>query len=82
MKMFTTNVPQEKRREMIQEIQNYFLEERDEVIGEIAAEAFWEFIRDRFGPVFYNLAIKDARDIVEQRMQTLEEDLYALEKQQ
>ncbi|MBS4208394.1 DUF2164 family protein [Bacillus sp. FJAT-50079] len=75
------NLSVEKKREMIREIQTFFLEERGEEIGEIAAEICFEFIKDRLGPVFYNMAIHDARDIVEQRMQTLEEDLYALEKQ-
>lgn len=71
----------EKKREMIRDIQNFFLEERGEEIGELAAEVCFEFIKDRLGPVFYNAAIRDAREITEQRMQTLEEDLYALEKQ-
>ncbi|MBS4195413.1 DUF2164 family protein [Lederbergia citri] len=74
------NLTAEKKREMIREIQQFFWEERGEEIGEIAAEAFFEFIKDRLGPVFYNAAIRDAREIAEQRMQTLEEDLYALEK--
>lgn len=70
----------EKKREMIRDIQSFFLEERGEEIGEIAAEIYFEFIKDRLGPVFYNAAVHDAREIVEQRMQTMEEDIFALEK--
>ncbi len=71
----------EQKRQMIEEIQTYFLEERGEEVGEIAAEICFDFIKDRLGPVFYNAAIRDAREVTEQRMQVLEEDLYALEKQ-
>ncbi|WP_432806314.1 DUF2164 family protein [Lederbergia citrisecunda] len=78
--MLMPRLTAEKKREMIREIQNFFWEERGEEIGEIAAETCFEFIKDRLGPVFYNAAIRDAREIAEQRMQTLEEDLYALEK--
>lgn len=79
--MLMPKLSAEKKREMIGEIQTFFLEERGEEIGELAAEICFEFIKDRLGPVFYNAAIRDAREIAEQRMQTLEEDLYALEKQ-
>lgn len=66
---------------MILEVQTFFQEERGEEIGELAAEIYFEFIKDRLGPVFYNYALHEARSIAEQRMQVLEEDLYALEKQ-
>lgn len=79
--MLMPKLSAEKKREMIREIQAFFLEERDEELGELAAEICFEFIKDRLGPVFYNTAIQEAREIVEQRMQTLEEDLYALQKQ-
>ncbi|RST58525.1 DUF2164 domain-containing protein [Siminovitchia terrae] len=70
----------EKKRQMIQEIQEFFLKERGEEIGEFAAEICFEFIKERLGPIFYNEGIRDAREVAEQRMQMLEEDLYALEK--
>lgn len=65
---------------MISEIQRFFYEERNEEIGLIAAENAFEFIKNHLGPHFYNEAIKDARLIVEQKMNSLEEDLYSLEK--
>ncbi|MFD1707599.1 DUF2164 domain-containing protein [Siminovitchia sediminis] len=78
--MLMPQLPKEKKREMIRDIQAFFLDERDEEIGEIGAEICLEFIQERLGPVFYNQGIRDARDVAEQRMQMLEEDLYALEK--
>lgn len=70
----------EKKRKMIKEIQEFFLKERGEEIGELAAEICYEFIKNRLGPVFYNEGICDAREMAYERMQMLEEDLYSLEK--
>lgn len=70
----------EKKRNMIKEIQEFFLKERGEEIGELAAEICYEFIKDRLGPVFYNEGIRDAREMARERMQMLEEELYSLEK--
>ncbi|VEF46996.1 Uncharacterized conserved protein [Bacillus freudenreichii] len=78
--MLMSKLSLEKKRQMIQEIQDFFLKERGEEVGEFAAEICFEFIKDRLGPVFYNEGIRDAREVAEQRMQLLEEDLYALEK--
>ncbi|HEY4554375.1 MAG TPA: DUF2164 family protein, partial [Bacillaceae bacterium] len=60
--MLMPRLSAEKKRQMIRDIQEFFLEERGEEIGEIAAEACFEFIKDRLGPVFYNEAIRDARE--------------------
>jgi uncharacterized protein (DUF2164 family) len=65
---------------MISEIQRFFYEERNESIGLIAAENAFDFFKNELGPYFYNAAVKDARQLVEQKMITLEEDLFSLEK--
>lgn len=65
---------------MIGDIQRFFYEERGEEIGELAAENVLEFFKSAMGPYFYNEAIKDARLLIEQKMNSIEEDLYALEK--
>ena len=71
----------EEKMMMIEDIQRYFYRENGDEIGELAAENLLEFIKDSLGPHFYNQAVKDAKSLVEQRMQTMEEDLYALERQ-
>ncbi|WP_339161859.1 DUF2164 domain-containing protein [Siminovitchia sp. FSL W7-1587] len=78
--MFMPRLSLEKKRKMIKEIQAFFLKERGEEIGELAAEICFEFIKDRLGPVFYNEGIRDAREVANERMQMLEEDLYSLER--
>lgn len=78
--MLMNKLSLEKKRQLIHDIQEFFLKERGEEIGEFAAEICFEFIKDRLGPVFYNEGVRDAREAAEQRMQMLEEDLYSLEK--
>lgn len=65
---------------MISEIQRFYYEERNEEIGVIAAENAFEFFKDTLGPHFYNEAIKDARQLIEQRMNLMEEEMFTLEK--
>jgi uncharacterized protein (DUF2164 family) len=65
---------------MISEIQQFFLEERNEEIGLIAAENAFEFFKNQLGPHFYNEAIKDARKLFEEKIISIEEDLFSLEK--
>jgi uncharacterized protein (DUF2164 family) len=65
---------------MISEIQHFFYEERGEEIGNLAAENILEFVKSQLGPYFYNEAIKDARHLMEEKLASVEDDLYALEK--
>lgn len=61
-------------------IQRYFAEEREEEIGELAANNILEFITKNLGSYYYNQGVRDSRNIAVQRSQLLEEDLFALEK--
>lgn len=70
----------QQKDHMISEIQLFFAEERNEEIGLIAAENVFEFFKNSIGPHFYNEAIKDARQFIEQKMNLIDEDLYSLEK--
>ena len=65
---------------MIAKIQQFFYEERGEEIGNLAAENMLEFFKSHLGPYFYNEAIKDARTLMEQKMASIEDDLFTLEK--
>jgi uncharacterized protein (DUF2164 family) len=70
----------QQKESMIAEIQRFFSEERDEKIGILAADSVFEFFKEELGPYFYNEALKDARKLIEQKMTSIEEDLYSLEK--
>lgn len=66
----------EQKVQIISQIQKYFLEERDEEIGNLSAALFMDFMIKQVGPAIYNQAIKDAHALVSKKI----EDLYGLEK--
>jgi len=70
----------QQKDKMISEIQRYFYEERNEEIGLIAAENAFDFFKNHLGPYFYNEAIKDSRLVMEQKMSSMEEEMFSLEK--
>ena len=65
---------------IISKLQSYFYEERQEELGLIGAENLYAFFIKNIAPHVYNLALKDARHMVEQQWSSLEEELYVLEK--
>lgn len=73
-------LPKEQRDQMIRLIQQFFEEERGEEIGDLAADNVFNFFMTQIGPYVYNQALSDCRTLVNQRMVSLEEDIYALEQ--
>lgn len=77
--MKVIKLPKEQRDAMIEDIRHFFEMERDEIIGHLAADHLLEFFLQEIGPAVYNQALSDCRILAGQRMQSLEEDIYALE---
>ncbi|OMF37059.1 hypothetical protein BK133_07570 [Paenibacillus sp. FSL H8-0548] len=78
--MLILKLPKEQKEELTTKVQQFFEEERSETIGSIAAEQLLDFMLKEIGPHVYNHAIHDARKVVLERMQSLEDELYSLEK--
>jgi uncharacterized protein (DUF2164 family) len=74
LKNFT--VDEDAKRRMIGEIQAYFLDERGEELGDLAALLMLEFFADKLAPQFYNYGIQDAHEFMSQRL----EDIFELNK--
>jgi len=70
----------EARKTLVSEIQAYFAKERSETLGELAAGEVLDFMIQQLGPVLYNQAIRDARVVVMQQMERVEEEVFALEQ--
>jgi len=66
----------ELKEQIVSQIQQYFLEERDEEIGHLSAALLMDFMIKQVGPAIYNQGIKDAHALVSKKI----EDLYGLEK--
>ena len=66
----------EKKEKMINDIKNYFLEERDEKLGDLAAMMILDFIIDQIAPEFYNQGVFDSHLYMLERS----EDLLSIQK--
>jgi uncharacterized protein (DUF2164 family) len=61
-------------------IQIYFSEELDQEIGQFDAQFLLDFISEEIGPYFYNRGLYDAQSILENRMDSISEAIYDIEK--
>ncbi|WP_316569000.1 DUF2164 domain-containing protein [Neobacillus sp. YIM B06451] len=77
--MFITLSKQQKEQ-LIADIQEYFLKERGEELGNLEAENLLDFFKNGLGPYFFNEGIKQSRKVAEEKMAQLEEELYSLER--
>ncbi len=58
-----------------------FLEDRFELeVGSFEAEEALDFFAREFGPLFYNKAILDVQSYLKERFESIESDVWALEK--
>ncbi|KAF5039094.1 hypothetical protein SDC9_101986 [bioreactor metagenome] len=69
-------LPKEKREEMILKIKNYFLNERDEELGDLASIMIFEFITEELAAEFYNQGVYDSYKYMNDRC----EDLLSIQK--
>ena len=69
-------LPKEKKAEMVSLIKKYFLSERGEEIGNLAAVLMLDFITEELAPEFYNQGVMDSYRC----MQDMVEDLLAIQK--
>lgn len=78
--MITIKLPREEKLQLVHRLQHYFETERGESIGELGAEQLVDFMIGAIGPYVYNAAISDARNVFQEKMNQLDDELYALEK--
>jgi len=76
MKNNKIKLSKEKREEMIGEIKNYFYDEREEELGDLAASLIIDFIIDKLAPEFYNQGVFDSYKYMNDRV----EDLLSIQK--
>lgn len=69
-------VSKEKKEKMIYEIKKYFLEERDDDLGDLASDLVLDFFIEKLGPEIYNQGVQDAYTFMKDRV----EDVLEIEK--
>ena len=70
----------EETQAMAGEIQEYFREELDQEIGALPAEMLMRFFGEKMGAYFYNRGLCDAQELIHKRMDSLSDDVFALEQ--
>jgi uncharacterized protein (DUF2164 family) len=75
-----SKISREHKELLVGTIQSYFEVEMSEKIGELATGNLLDFMMKQLGPIIYNQAISDARTVVMQQMERVEEEIYALEQ--
>ena len=66
----------EKKEDMIISIKEFFWQERDEELGDLAASMVLNFIMEEIAPEFYNQGIYDSKRYMEDRL----DDLLSIQK--
>lgn len=70
----TTKLSPDQQKFAINQLQTYFLQERDEELSELSSMLLLDFISQKLGPMFYNKGVEDSQRFMSERV----EDLYAL----
>ncbi|MFL0247024.1 DUF2164 domain-containing protein [Candidatus Clostridium stratigraminis] len=66
----------DQKEYMTSEIKTYFLNEREEELGDLAANLVLNFITEKLAPEFYNMGVFDSYKYMNERT----EDLLGIQK--
>lgn len=72
----TIEIPKEARDEAITSIKRYFLENREEEIGNLAAGELLSFLLEEIGPVVYNKAVADVQERLQTRIMEVDMEIH------
>lgn len=70
----------EEKSLIVQKVKKYFDDELEQEIGQFDAEFLLDFFSKEVGPYFYNRGLYDAQAILSQRIESVAESIYELEK--
>lgn len=73
-------ISDEKRKQSIQEVIDFFKTERDEEIGMIAAENILDHFLQNVGKQLYNKGVEDSTSFLKERFESLELDMESMLK--
>lgn len=71
---------QQQKILLVSEIQKYFDKELNQDIGDFDAEFLLDFFSEKVGGYYYNQGLNDARALLDEKLETITESFYELEK--
>jgi uncharacterized protein (DUF2164 family) len=72
---------QTEKDKLVPKLKRYMADELDHELGGFDAEFLLDFIAKEFGAAFYNKGLQDAQSVVLERMEVINEEIYALEQE-
>lgn len=78
--MSDISFPAEEKEIIVEKIQTYFEEELDRDIGRFDAQFLLDFFAAEIGPYFYNRGLLDARAVLARKLESISDEIDALEK--
>lgn len=79
--MSTIEFSSEQRAAMVQKLQSYFDSELEQELEQFDAEFLLNFFSKEIGAYFYNRGLHDARAVFESRIESIDDEIYAIEKE-
>ena len=78
--MSTIEFSNKDKEDVLHKIKLYFINELDQEIGRFDAEFLLDFFSENIGPYYYNRGLYDARSVLQSRLESIDDDLYEIEK--
>ena len=78
--LYGIHLTEDQKRNMMKEIESFWLDEFDEKTGVIKQQAIFDFFVEQIAPAIYNRALDDAKAWCKQSMENMEDDYYSLYK--
>lgn len=69
----------DQKQQIVKQIQTYFERELDQDIGDFDAEFLLDFFSEKVG-AYYNQGLQDARTLLDDKLETITDAFYELEK--
>ena len=66
---------------MVDKLQNYFEDELNQELGQFDAEFLLNFFSKGIGAVYYNKGLHDAHAIFQSKIESIDEEIYSIEKE-
>ena len=78
--LYGIHLTDEQKRNMMKDIESFWLDEFDEKTGLIKQQAIFDFFMEQFAPGIYNWALDDAKTWCKRSVENMENDYYSLYK--
>jgi len=78
--MASIEFSRDQKNTLVMQIKKYFDNELHQEIGDFDAEFLLDFFTEKVGGYYYNEGLNDARALLDDKLETITESFYELEK--